>query len=118
MRIAFMIGQFPSLSETFILNQITGLLDRGHTVSILAERASGEAQVHPDVERYRLRECARYELLPESVVGRAFGLASRWRPDHPGIRRHHKLSAPLSRQPICAALRDRGLLSADQPALE
>jgi colanic acid/amylovoran biosynthesis glycosyltransferase len=86
MRIAFMIGQFPSLSETFILNQITGLLDRGHTVSILAERASGEAQVHPDVERYRLRECARYELLPESVVGRAFGLASRWRPDHPGIR--------------------------------
>ncbi|MEN9519388.1 MAG: hypothetical protein RLZZ381_1976, partial [Cyanobacteriota bacterium] len=34
MRIAFLVDQFPSLSETFILNQITGLIDRGHEIDI------------------------------------------------------------------------------------
>jgi colanic acid/amylovoran biosynthesis glycosyltransferase len=38
MKIAFMVGEFPALSETFILDQITALIARGHTVSILAER--------------------------------------------------------------------------------
>jgi colanic acid/amylovoran biosynthesis glycosyltransferase len=30
LRIAFFVGQFPVISETFILRQITGLLDLGH----------------------------------------------------------------------------------------
>jgi hypothetical protein len=29
MRIAFIVGGFPLISETFILNQITGLIDSG-----------------------------------------------------------------------------------------
>ena len=33
MRIAFIVGGFPLISETFILNQITGLMDLGHEVS-------------------------------------------------------------------------------------
>ena len=37
MKILFVVGQFPKLSETFILNQITGLIDQGHQVDILAE---------------------------------------------------------------------------------
>ena len=28
-KIAFVLGQFPALSETFILNQITSLIERG-----------------------------------------------------------------------------------------
>jgi len=32
MKIAFVINEFPCLSETFILNQITGMLDLGHDV--------------------------------------------------------------------------------------
>ncbi|NEQ21419.1 MAG: colanic acid biosynthesis glycosyltransferase WcaL, partial [Microcoleus sp. SIO2G3] len=28
MKIAFIVGRFPLLSEAFILNQITGLIDR------------------------------------------------------------------------------------------
>ena len=36
MKIAFVVQGFPHLSETFILNQITGLLDRGHAVDIFA----------------------------------------------------------------------------------
>lgn len=32
MQILFIVGSFPALSETFIFNQITGLIDRGHEV--------------------------------------------------------------------------------------
>src|SRR5688572_28669907 len=53
-KIAFVLGQFPSLSETFVLNQITGLIDRGQQVSIFAERAPADPETHPDVERYGL----------------------------------------------------------------
>jgi len=38
LRIAMFVGSFPVLSETFILRQITGLLDRGHEVHIYATR--------------------------------------------------------------------------------
>ncbi|MGG6240602.1 glycosyltransferase [Nodosilinea sp. AN01ver1] len=56
MRVAFLVGHFPRLSETFVLNQITGLLDRGHDVDIYTEHIEGWTKVHPDVEKYRLWE--------------------------------------------------------------
>ncbi len=34
MRIAIFVGSFPLISETFILRQITGLIDLGHDVDI------------------------------------------------------------------------------------
>jgi len=37
MKIAFIVSGFPTLSETFILNQITGLLDLGYEVEIFAK---------------------------------------------------------------------------------
>lgn len=36
MRIAVVVTEFPLLSETFVLNQITGLLDLGHQVDVHA----------------------------------------------------------------------------------
>ena len=36
MNVAFIVSRFPSISQTFILRQITGLLDRGHDVDIFA----------------------------------------------------------------------------------
>ncbi len=56
MRIAFVVGEFPKPSETFILGQITGFLQRGHEVTIIAERPGPQAFIHPDVERCRLVE--------------------------------------------------------------
>lgn len=63
MQIAFIVGHFPRLSETFILNQATGLIDRGHQVDIFSEYAGNWSQVHPDVERYGLRQHT-YQLHP------------------------------------------------------
>lgn len=56
MKIAFIVSDFPRLSETFILNQITGLLDLGHDVQIFARVRSPETTIHPDVEKYRLMQ--------------------------------------------------------------
>ena len=36
MRIAYIMGRFPVISETFILNQITGTIDKGNEVDIFA----------------------------------------------------------------------------------
>jgi len=54
MKIAFIVDVFPSLSETFILNQITGLIDLGHEVEIFAGTRSDQEKAHPEVEKYDL----------------------------------------------------------------
>ena len=54
MRIAFFVEKFPTLSETFILNQITGLIDQGHTVDIYADMPVSGSKNHLDIEKYNL----------------------------------------------------------------
>ena len=56
MKIALFINQFPKISETFILNQIDGLVARGHEITIFPRRFSGETTVHDIVESRRLLE--------------------------------------------------------------
>ena len=53
MKIAFIVSEFPSLSQTFVLNQITGLIDRGHEVSIFSRREGKDVKVHDDVIKVR-----------------------------------------------------------------
>lgn len=60
MRAAFVVGSFPALSETFILNQVTGLIDRGVDVEVLAGRPRPSGPVHDDVGRYGLFERTHY----------------------------------------------------------
>lgn len=58
MKVAFVVGQFPLLSEAFILNQISAVLDRGHEVSIYSIQGKPDhlSKVHPIVEKYNLFE--------------------------------------------------------------
>jgi colanic acid/amylovoran biosynthesis glycosyltransferase len=60
MRIAFIVIQFPALSETFILNQITGLLDRGHEIDIYAYSPRNDPAVHAEVGKYDLLKRTHY----------------------------------------------------------
>jgi len=73
--IAFVVDHFPALSETFILNQITGLLDRGHSVDIFARYPRSENIVHTDVERYGLLRRTRRIATPQSPFVRALKAA-------------------------------------------
>ena len=70
MKIAYIVPEFPSLSQTFILSQITGLLDGGHKVDIYAARAGAGTVRHPDVERYHLLARTRYRQEFAKVYGR------------------------------------------------
>lgn len=54
-RIAFLVSEFPSTSETFVLGQIGALLERGHEVDVYPERACAGAPIrHPELLRYGL----------------------------------------------------------------
>jgi len=67
MKIAYIVNSFPELSETFILNRITGLLEMGHDVEIFAECDPKRGAVHSDVERYNLMERVHY-CLPQNIT--------------------------------------------------
>lgn len=56
MKIAFLVDSFPCVSETFILDQITGLIDLGHEVNIFAAKRSEDTVLHEDVLKYGLRD--------------------------------------------------------------
>lgn len=65
LRIAMFVGTFPVPSETFILRQIAGLLDRGHAVDVYAElRGDPSAPVQPEVARYGLMDRTTFLDLP------------------------------------------------------
>ena len=54
MKIAFIVFRFPLLSEKFIVNQITGLIDRGHEVDIYTQNWGDVSKIHLDIEKYQL----------------------------------------------------------------
>ncbi|PCH91394.1 MAG: colanic acid biosynthesis glycosyltransferase WcaL [Bacteroidetes bacterium] len=54
MNIAFVVGPFPLPSETFIVNQIVGLLKLGHEVRIFALSEETKVQVHELVTEFDL----------------------------------------------------------------
>lgn len=71
MKIAFIVTQFPSLSQTFILNQITGLMHRGHEVDIYAVQPENTPKMHADVTKYNLLHRTYYfRKLPSGKVER------------------------------------------------
>lgn len=87
MRIAFVVGEFPKLSETFVLREIVGLLELGHDVRIFAFRASSDEIQQPAVAEHRLLERTRYVSwsasriasgLPSALRQGAFGSGA-WR---------------------------------------
>ncbi len=64
MRILFVVGYFPVLPETFIINQITKLIDEGHEVFIYSFRKGNFKKVHSDVHKYHLLKRTSYGRFP------------------------------------------------------
>ncbi|MEO1471970.1 MAG: glycosyltransferase, partial [Pseudomonadota bacterium] len=73
MRIAYVTGRFPMLSEPFIMNQVVGALQRGCDAHVFAVQGRPEAtgKVHADFARHRLAERTHYPAQPpEGTVAR------------------------------------------------
>jgi len=69
LRIAMFVGSFPVVSETFILRQITGLIDLGHEVDIYADtRVEAGAPMHPDVAKYDLLARTTFMDMPPETA--------------------------------------------------
>lgn len=108
MKVGMLLRRFPKLSETFILNQITGLIDAGVEVDIFARRPGSDAVVHRDVDAYGLMDRTRYLAPARSRLRRiASALA------HPGltvrcIGRRRRLSPGLVLAHAAATVRRRG----------
>lgn len=68
LKILFVVSHFPSPSQIFILNMITGLIDRGHKVSIFSFHNDSELMdVHPHIKQYNLLGRVIYEKFPEKL---------------------------------------------------
>jgi len=88
MKIAFLLIKFPKISETFILNQIIGLIDRGHEVYIFANTKEEESKIHPEVEKYNLLDKTIYFNIPRNRFKRLIKsllLIKKYLPKYPKI---------------------------------
>lgn len=65
MKVAFVVGVFPAISETFITNQISYLIDKGCEVTILAKRKGEGKVVHGIVSEYQLMDKTVYYIYPD-----------------------------------------------------
>ncbi len=74
LRIAVFAHEFPALSETFVLNQVTGLIDLGHDVTVFALGPRDEPTRHPDFNAYGLTAKCRYRAMPRGRASRFLGL--------------------------------------------
>lgn len=67
MKIAVVVSTFPSVSETFIVNQIVGLLDRGHQVHLFAAKKGSSSCIHPEIREANLLQKTRYfPVIPKN----------------------------------------------------
>ena len=62
MRVAWLTALFPVLSDIPFLNQIVGLVERGHEVDIFADGPQSGGPFHPDVGRLGLESRTRYPI--------------------------------------------------------
>jgi len=60
MRVAFILNQFPVTSQTFILDQITGLISRGVEIDIYALKPENNHKIHDDFYKYNLHSRIKY----------------------------------------------------------
>lgn len=68
MKIAFLVDQFPSVSQTFVLNQVVGLRKLGHDVHVFASTSVSKVKIHEQYEKYGLSENTRYYGIPKNKV--------------------------------------------------
>ena len=64
-RVHVFARRFPSLSQTFVLNQCTGLLDLGVDVTVFADGADATGLTQPDAVAGRLMDRIRHYAIPE-----------------------------------------------------
>lgn len=70
-KIAYLVNSFPSVTETFIINQITGMLDYGCEVDIYSSGKCKHTALHESVNKYNLMDKVKYTpQIPDNYLHR------------------------------------------------
>jgi colanic acid/amylovoran biosynthesis glycosyltransferase len=70
-KIAIILGKFPSLSETFIINQINGLVDSGNDVTIYSYNRGDINDLHKSLDKHDLLSKVHFkDAMPSSKIER------------------------------------------------
>ena len=73
LKIVFLVPSFPTTTETFIVNQITYLIDRGHDLKIFAFTENRSSIIHQKILDYHLLDKTIYlNVSKTSKIGRYF----------------------------------------------
>ena len=64
LNILFVVGHFPAPSQIFILNIMTGLIDKGHNVLIYSVYKDEYENIHPNIKKYGLLDRVFYGKFP------------------------------------------------------
>lgn len=71
MRVAFLVGTFPSISETFILTQIIGLCEQKYNIDIFAQQPKTIEKVHNIYKKHDLASKTYYfPFMPKNYIYR------------------------------------------------
>lgn len=68
MKIAFIVHKFPRIPQTFIINQVAGLIDQGHQVDIYSERIPEQNTPHSKISEYSINDNITYFDPPQSYL--------------------------------------------------
>lgn len=69
LNILVVVGGFPIVSQTFIVNQIVSLIDEGHNVSLYSLKAGDGNKVHNNVISYKLLDKVTYrQKIPVNKI--------------------------------------------------
>lgn len=71
-KIAFIVGIFPAASETFIIDQVAGLIDRGWDVQIFSFRQGDDRYAAERYHSYQMARRVRYLHFPKRWWPRAW----------------------------------------------
>lgn len=88
MKVAMIVNGFPQLSEKFLVNQVTGLIDAGVDLDVYAAVRPAEGKRHELAERYGLFDRTIYAGVPRSARTRLMEL--------PGLLARGLLNGPAA----------------------
>jgi len=75
MKVVFLVYKFPTISETFIINQIEGLMDAGIEVKIFSTyKPEAFHRIHEEFYKYKFKENTHYYEIPTNRIFRLIRL--------------------------------------------
>ena len=77
-RIAIVVKYFPTVSETFIVNQINGLIDKGNEVTLYAYNRVETEVVHESIKKHDLLRRVHYFVKPPTSKVKRMSVFINW----------------------------------------